>query len=148
MSEFGDIADFDMEKLIRFSDQYAERAQEMQNRFAALVGRATSRDGRVKVAYTTGDGVSELHIDPRAMRMRSAELAETIKTLIREATQDLHRQINELMAETFGEENSPMNLRKSRDALRERVDRASAAYHRALNDSLGELERIRRELEL
>ncbi len=148
MNEFGDLADLDMERLIRISEQYSARAEEMNERVAALKGEASSKDGRVKVACTMSDGVAALHLDPRALRLQSGELAETIRRLVNEANADLQRKLNELMTEAFGEEASPARLTASRDAMKVQVQEAAAAYQRALGDAMGELDRMRKQLGL
>lgn len=148
MNEFGDLADLDMEKLIRISEQYTNRAEEMNERAAALTGEASSKDGRIKVSCSVSGGVTSLDLDPRALRMQAGELAETIRTLVNEANADLQRKLNELMTEAFGEEASPARLTASRDAMREQVEEAAAAYQRALGDAMGELDRMRKQLGL
>lgn len=147
MSEFGDPANLDIEKLLRLAEEYTKRSEEMQEKAAALKGEAATQDGRVRVTCTVADGVSDLHIDPRAMRFPAKNLAETIKQLIHEATADLQEKMRALMTETYGEENNPMNIADQRDAMREAIDRAAENYDRVLTDALGQLEHIRRQME-
>jgi DNA-binding protein YbaB len=148
MSEFGDLTNLDIEKLVRVSEEHSARVKEMQERAAELKGRAESGDRRIKVTCTTTGGVSDIEIDPRAMRMPAADFAETLKTLIREANADLHRQLSELMAETYGEAANPMALAQNQEAVQERIQQAAAAYDRTLDDAMSELERITKQLGL
>jgi DNA-binding protein YbaB len=148
MSEFGDLANLDLEKLIRVSEEQSARVQEMQERAAELTGVAGSKDGRIKVTCTVNGGVTDIQIDPRAMRMPAADFAETLKTLIREATADLHRQLSGLMAETYGEEANPMALAQNQEAVQQKIQDAAAAYDRTLDDAMSELQRIAKQLGL
>jgi DNA-binding protein YbaB len=148
MSEFGDLANLDLEKLIRVSEEQSARVQEMQERAAELIGVARSKDGRIKVTCTVNGGVTDIQIDPRAMRMPAADFAETLKTLIRDATADLHRQLSELMAETYGEGANPMALAQNQEAVQKKIQDAAAAYDRTLDDAMSELQRITKQLGL
>jgi DNA-binding protein YbaB len=148
MSEFGDLANLDLEKLIRVSEEQSARVQEMQERAAELTGVASSKDGRITVTCTVNGGVTDIQIDPRAMRMPAADFAETLKTLIREATADLHRQLSGLMAETYGEDANPMALAQNQEAVQQKIQDAAAAYDRTLDDAMSELQRIAKRLGL
>jgi DNA-binding protein YbaB len=148
MSEFGDLANLDIEKLVRVSEEHSARVKEMQERAVELKGCAESKDRRIKVTCTTTGGVSDIEIDPRAMRMPAKEFAETLKTLIREANADLHRQLSDLMAETYGEAANPMALAQNQEAVQERIQEAAAAYDRTLDDAMSELQRIAKQLGL
>lgn len=148
MSEFGDLTNLDIEKLIRISEEQSARVKEMQERAAELEGHAESADRRIKVTCTTAGGVSDIQIDPRAMRMPAADFAEALKNLIKEATDDLHRQLSELMAETYGEAANPMALVQNQEAVQERIQQAAVAYDRTLDDAMSELERIAKQLGL
>lgn len=148
MSEFGDLANLDLEKLIRVSEEQSARVQEMQERAAELTGVAVSKEGRIKVTCTVNGGITDIQIDPRAMRMPAADFAETLKTLIRDANADLHRQLSELMAETYGEGANPMALAQNQEAVQKKIQDAAAAYDRTLDDAMSELQRITKQLGL
>jgi DNA-binding protein YbaB len=148
MSEFGDLANLDIEKLVRISEEHSARVKEMQERAVELKGYAESKDRRITVTCTTNGGVSDIDIDPRAMRMPAAEFAETLKALIREANADLQKQLSELMAETYGEAANPMALVQNQEAVQDRIQQAAAAYDRTLDDAMSELERIAKQLGL
>ncbi|MCO5985089.1 YbaB/EbfC family nucleoid-associated protein [Actinoallomurus spadix] len=148
MEGFNPPGDLDIDKLIRLSQEYEARSQELQERMASLEGYAESERGMVKVTCTVNGGVSDLEITPRAMRLPAAELAEVIKELIREAGEDLQARTNELMAELFGEENSPDALQRRVEAAGHAMDNAAAAFERAVDDTAGELERIQKRLGL
>jgi DNA-binding protein YbaB len=148
VSEFGDLGNLDIDKLIRISKEQSTKVAEMQERAAEIKGHAESKDRRIKVACTVADGVSDIEIDPRAMRMPAEKFAETLKDLIREATADLHRQLSDLMAETYGEAANPMAFMRNKEAMQEKIQEAADAYDRTLDDAMAELERIAKQLGL
>jgi DNA-binding protein YbaB len=61
-----------------------------------VVGQAASTDDKVRVRVSASGQLVGLHIDPRAMRLGSQELAETITELSRRATEDAARRVMEL----------------------------------------------------
>lgn len=148
MTGFGDFANIDIDKLLRESQQRFARAAELQERMANLVGRAESEDGRVTATYTTGGGLTALELDPRAMRMASGELAETIKSVIHAAARNLQEQSQEVMVEVFGEDENPMQFLTDRDALESKAQEMQSTYDRTMNDVMGGLEAVKKRLGL
>jgi DNA-binding protein YbaB len=71
-----------------FSDVMAEMGD--------VVGQAASTDDKVRVRVSASGQLVGLHIDPRAMRLGSQELAETITELSQRATEDAARRVMEL----------------------------------------------------
>ncbi|GAA3471596.1 YbaB/EbfC family nucleoid-associated protein [Nonomuraea roseola] len=147
MQEFGDFANLDIDKLLKTADEQFARVEEMQATMAALVGRAQDEDGLVSAAYSSG-GLSELELHPKAMRLSSGELAEKVKAVVQDAAADLQRQVNETMGDVFGEEDNPMKFVNDPEAALEQVKNAEAAYNRTFEDVMGELDKIRRRLDL
>ncbi|MEV7968404.1 YbaB/EbfC family nucleoid-associated protein [Sphaerisporangium sp. NPDC088356] len=145
MTEFGDFASIDVDKLLGSAQKQLAQVEELQRRTAELVGRALDKDGLVTVGYTA-QGLHELELNPRAMRLASADLADMIKSVAREAAADLERQTHELMEEMFGADN-PMNLLKDPDAALAQVKEAEAAYDRTFEEVMSDLEQIRRRLQ-
>lgn len=147
MQEFGDFANIDIEKLIKTADGQFARVEELEKTVASLVGRAEDEDGLVTVEFAR-EGLRELDLHPKAMRLGSAELSEKIKEVIREASDDLQRQISEAMVKVFGEEDNPMRFVNDPEGALSQVRSAEAAYNRTFEDVMGELDRIRRRLDL
>lgn len=148
MSEFGDLGNLDIQRLIRISEEHSAKVQEMQERSAELKGVAETKDRRIRVTCTVTDGVTDIHIDPRAMRMPAEKLGETLIELIREATADMRNQLSDLMAETYGEDANPMALLKDQEAVQERIKDAATVFDRTLDDAMTELDRIAKQLGL
>ncbi|MFI6596334.1 YbaB/EbfC family nucleoid-associated protein [Nonomuraea sp. NPDC050536] len=147
MQEFGDFANIDIDKLLKTADSQFARVEELQKAMADLVGRAEDEDGLVSAGFTAA-GLTDLELHPKAMRLSSGELSEKIKQVVRDASDDLQRQINSAMNDVFGEEDNPMRFVDNPDAALEQVRSAEAAYNRTFEDVMGELDRIRRRLDL
>ncbi|NRQ39081.1 YbaB/EbfC family nucleoid-associated protein [Nonomuraea sp. NN258] len=147
MQEFGDFANIDIDKLLKGADEQFARIEEFQRNVGSIVGRAQDEGGFVTVEYGA-EGLRELELHPKAMRLSSGELADLIKTALREATADLQAQLNRAMGDVFGEEDNPMRFADDPEAALSKVKEAESAYNRTFEDVMGELDRIRRRLEL
>lgn len=148
MSEFGDLGNLDIHRLIRISEEHSAKVQEMQERSAELKGVAETKDRRIRVTCTVTGGVTDIHIDPRAMRMPAEKFAETLKELIQEASADVRRQLSSLMDETYGKDANPMALMQDQEAVQERLQAAATVFDRTLDDAMADLERIAKQLGL
>ncbi|MEV0617186.1 YbaB/EbfC family nucleoid-associated protein [Nonomuraea sp. NPDC050404] len=147
MQEFGDFANIDVDKLIKGMDQQVEQMEEFQRVLGSIVGTAQDEDGFVTIEYGN-EGVRELELHPKAMRLSSGELAELIKAILAEATEDFQKRMYEAAGTVFGDEDNPMQLMKDPDAAIAKVKQAEAVYDRAFEDVMGELDQIRRRMDL
>ncbi|MET8985083.1 YbaB/EbfC family DNA-binding protein [Nonomuraea wenchangensis] len=143
MQEFGDFAKIDVDKLMRGIDDQLGRLEKFQESVGECVGHAEDENGFVKVEYGQ-DGVQLLELHPKAMRLSSGELAELIKTTLAEATADYQRAFAAMMTDVLGQD---VDLAKS-PAMLDDVKQAEEIYDRAFTDVMGELDRIRRRLDL
>lgn len=87
-----DAAEAEMREAERSLRGFAE----IKPALAELVGHAETEDGRVRAEWTS-EGLTEFELDPRAMRMPSSELAETVKQVVKDAMEDLRRQTLETL---------------------------------------------------
>ncbi|MGW3342915.1 YbaB/EbfC family nucleoid-associated protein [Nonomuraea rubra] len=147
MTDFGDFANIDVERLLRGVDEQLAKSDELQRRMPLLVGRGEDADGMVAVEYAQ-EGIRTLDIHPKAMRLAAVELSEKIKEAVGAATADLQRATEELMAELFGTAATPSRLMNDPQALLKPIKQAEANYDRAFENVMGELDRIRRDLDL
>ena len=76
------------ERTMRNAEQRLGDFQSLRPVLAGLTGRAEAADGQVVVEWTA-QGLSELELNPRAMRLPSSDLAEAIKAALRDAIADL-----------------------------------------------------------
>lgn len=113
MFGFDQVPDFsvrDPEAIARAQKEQLDRLQELQEKIGQLAGRAESEDGRISVAFSESKGVHELRLDPRALRLPSDELAETIAGLVNDAREDAKKQTAAAAQETFGDSMNPQGL--------------------------------------
>src|SRR5687767_8526440 len=110
-SDFGGI---DVEKLIKSTEAQMARVGEMQEKLSALVGRASDEDGLVTVE-SASEGLRELQLHPKAMRLSSGALAGLIRATVGAGAADLELGLNEVMGDLFGEDN-PMRYADDPDA--------------------------------
>lgn len=147
MQGFGDFANIDIDKLLSGMDDQFARLEEFQRVVGDCVGRAEDEDGFVVVEYGQ-TGVRELTLHPKAMRLSSGELADLIKQVLAEATDDFQRRLTEMAGEVFGEKDNPLKAVENPDAMIDEIKRVEKVYDQAFNDVMGELDRIRRRYQL
>ncbi|TMR96076.1 YbaB/EbfC family nucleoid-associated protein [Nonomuraea basaltis] len=147
MQEFGDFAKIDLEKLMSGMDKQFALMEEFQENLGTCVGRAQDEDGYVTVECGQ-EGVQELELHPKAMRLSSGELAELIKTVLHDAMADFQAKMFEAAGDVFGEEDNPLAIMKDPQPAIDKMKRADAMHDRAHQDVMGQLDQIRRRMEL
>ena len=140
MEELKSILGFDPERLAEDADAFFGRLQEMHEAGAAITARAESADRRIAVEYSSGDGVSALHFDPRAMRASAEELAGTILSLIRQAQREAEAEGRDRLAELLGQDNA---LISDRDAIGRELRNATSAVQENLRAASETLDKLR-----
>lgn len=131
-----------LESMAAESTEYFRKAQEVQRRVTEIVGTAATEDGQIKVAWR-GDGPSDLEIHPRAMRMPSGELAQTIMRLIHAARADVQRRRDEIMAEVYGEEN-PADLAVDPEVMQRSLEAMRLSFTGAVDESMDLIKQLQR----
>ncbi|TDD25140.1 YbaB/EbfC family DNA-binding protein [Nonomuraea diastatica] len=147
MQEFGDFAKIDIDKLLKGADEQLALLEKFQEEVGSYVGHAQDEDGFVTVEYDH-QGMRTLEIHPKAMRLSSGELADLIKTVLAEATADFQRRLNAASNEMFGEDDNPMKHLSDPEAALGKIRQAGALHDKAFEDVMGELDRIRRRMDL
>ncbi|MGP3932352.1 YbaB/EbfC family nucleoid-associated protein [Nonomuraea sp. KM88] len=147
MTDFGDFGNIDIDKLLNSLEDQVSKSEQVQKSMGRLVGRGEDDDGLVVAEYAH-DGLRTLDIRPKAMRLSSGELSERIKAVLQDAIEDLQRQIDEFMTELYGDQVNPMRMIENPVAMLKETRRAEASFDRAFENVMGELARIRRELDL
>ncbi|MGW0801883.1 YbaB/EbfC family DNA-binding protein [Nonomuraea sp. NPDC002799] len=146
MQEFGDFAKIDLEKLVKGADRQLALLEEFQANIGSVVGRAEDENGFVIVEYGQ-EGVRELQVHPKAMRLSSGELADLIKIVLQEATADFQRRLSEEAGGLFGADN-PMKTLSDPEAATAKLKGAESLYDQAFVDVMGKLDGIRRRMDL
>ncbi|WP_345355660.1 YbaB/EbfC family nucleoid-associated protein [Actinoallomurus liliacearum] len=124
--------------------EYFQKARLLQERMAGITGTAVTDDGYIKVTWRDG-GIDGLEINPRAMRMGSADLAETILRLSHEARADSRRQSDAVMSDLFGTQN-PAGIVADKEGLQESIDMMRDVFTGAIGDSKDLIDRLQRRL--
>ena len=101
MTSFGEVSrQIDgAEKSMREAEARLSRMETIKQDLGGLVGHAEGAEGQIVVEWS-GGGVSLLELNPRVMRMPSADLAEEIKKTIAAATVDLREKTRALLTES------------------------------------------------
>lgn len=147
MTEFGGFANINPDKMLREAQQRVAKMSGMQERIAQIVGEAESSDGYVKATYTATGGLKDLELNPRAMRMASTDLASTIKEVIRAAMEDFQQRMRLEMSSAFeGQDDNPLELAQNPEKIKAKVEEATSMLDGALNDVLGQMERIKKQM--
>jgi hypothetical protein len=136
MKDFEQALGIDPERLAADADRFFTRLTGLPD--AAVTVRAESGDGWVSVEYDCTEGVRDLRLNPRAMRMDSDRLAETILALIRQAKEQAEADARERAEERLGAGDTLFGdrqfigdrLRQATGPLQENLERANATIDR------------------
>jgi len=101
VADFG-VAGEGLERILRDAESGMPKAGEMQERIAKLVGKGDAADGRISAEFTSSGGLSALVLDPRVLRLPTAELSQEIRTAVNAASKDFHDQLTQASGELFG----------------------------------------------
>lgn len=130
-----------LESRLREVRRASDGMRAAKERIARLKGTGTAADNKVRATWTAGEGLDELHLDPKAMRLPSGELSAAIKRAITAAMSDLSRQTAQAMREETGisQRDHAGRVQEMREAFHEqmdeigdRIDSARRAMERAM----------------
>jgi DNA-binding protein YbaB len=121
---------------------------EVRDQVSDLTGQGQTPDGRVKVLSTSSDPLAEIHIDPRAMRMGSEDLAAAIKTAFDLSRADLEHQVQKITAQAYGDGDNPMEMLKNKDQLKETMGEVQGIFGQAGRDAQSLIDDLHRKLGL
>jgi DNA-binding protein YbaB len=98
MKPFGDLAgDGPVKDLVSLITQRNAQLQETQQRMTRLRGTGRSADERVRVEVDRFGALTDLRIDPRAMRLGSEALTQAILDAAEQGVRDARAQADEMM---------------------------------------------------
>jgi DNA-binding protein YbaB len=141
MTEFTGFSSSELEKALRDAEQRTGRIRELDERISELVGEGEAADGDVWVSWTANGGIGEVQIDPEAMALSPEELADAVRTAVREALADLREQVRDVTAEVMGED-----FRADPEEARRQLEQARQEFDSRMGQVMGELDRARRTL--
>ncbi|MEV4513112.1 YbaB/EbfC family nucleoid-associated protein [Dactylosporangium sp. NPDC049525] len=94
----------DPDRLVEDALRQMRQVEDFQRRSAAMIGRGEALDGLVTAEARGDAGLSQITIDPRAMRTPSQELGEATLRAAQGALEDLRRQTMEAMRDVLGDD--------------------------------------------
>lgn len=123
----------DLDGRLRELRKASDGMRAAKERLSTLAGTGTAADGKVRVTWAAATGLDELHLDPRAMRMPSQDLAAAIKSAVTEAMADLRRQTAEVLRAETGVSagGSVAKIHQMREAFDEQMDEITARIDEA-----------------
>src|SRR5690348_12987568 len=110
-----------------------------------MVGTGQSDDGLLTVRCKALEGVVEIAIDPRAMRLDSRTLGERLVEVVNAAKRDLDQQTRRAAAEAVGASVDPDAL-PDPAAIHERIQAASAALKDVSGDATALVKNLQQRL--
>src|SRR5262245_61638284 len=119
-----------------------QATQELVTKLGELVGRGSAADGLVEVTVDNVGALSQVTIDPQAMRSGSAELAAHVLAAARAASLDLQQRTQALLKETYGEQAVTLDPATAGDQLVNELKGMQAGLSRSLDDIKAEVARI------
>lgn len=135
----------DLDRLAAGTTARLAASQELGRRAAELAGEARSDDGLIRVVCRPGAPLHELSLDPRAMRMVSADLAEAIQAVAAAARADLDRRTAELTRELFPDGTGALGVTDAESA-RARMAELSELATGTVTDAQALFDRLTRSL--
>lgn len=122
--------------------QMADDPQAAANEFALpeIEGHASVFDDKIRVTMDS-EGFRDLTIDPRAMRLSNAELAEQLLDLFNKALQDHNEKMMQALTEQHPSGDNE-NLQSELRQIQTQSVQAMKKYTDSLFDALGQVRRI------
>lgn len=146
--QFGEFANINPEQVLAQARERTSKITGLQESLTKICGTAESSDGYIKASYSA-TGLRDLEINPRAMRMASSDLAETIKSVISAAAKDFQENMHAEVSQVFsGSNDNPLELLNDPDALERKVQEMQGILDGALNDTMATLDTVRKQLNL
>lgn len=135
----------DIERVIRETQEQIGRVEEAQTALAETSVSGHALDGRVEAVYRGDKGLVALNLDPRVMRMSSADLADGIVEAVQEAAAALQKELYQQMDEILGA-NSPVKYLTGQADARDAIVEMSSRFNRDVESAMAEVEQVRRSM--
>lgn len=139
MPDYGYQPGQNFESALRSAEDQMSKARELKERMAEVVGRGDAADGRISAEFRQEGGLTALDLDPRVMRLSSAELSLEIRAAVNAAAHDYQTKATQVGSELFGgTEGSAERLTDARVALAE-MEKLGDGFARQMKEVLQEL---------
>ncbi|MGW5358908.1 YbaB/EbfC family nucleoid-associated protein [Actinopolymorpha pittospori] len=133
----------EFESMLRSATAHIEAMQGAAAKMAELRGLGEAADGKVRVEVQAGGVVQSLEIDPRAMRMASADLSAAVLEAIQLATEDAGAKLAEILETAMPGAGAglagltdPSQAAEGADALQSNIDGIIESLQRSLREGL------------
>src|SRR5438128_1956209 len=87
------------ESMLRDSESRLTAFSGLRDELRTLVGHAEFDEGKIVAEWSAADGLTALDLDPRVMRMASADLSAAIRATIRDAITDLSNRSRQVISD-------------------------------------------------
>lgn len=139
MTGYGYAPNQGFERFLREAEDQMSKAQAMKERLAEVVGRGESADGKISAEFKTDGGLTALDLNPRVLRLSSAELSQEIRAAVNAAAQDFQDKTGEVSREFFGgAETDPQKFFDPKAAMAE-MEKLGNSFAGQMKDLLREV---------
>ncbi len=90
------------ERFLRDAENQMSKAEELKQRMAEVIGKGEAADGRITAEFQSVGGLTALDLDPRVLRLSSAELSLEIRAAVNAAAADFQQKLGQVSGELFG----------------------------------------------
>lgn len=133
----------DPDRLVEDALRQMRQVEDFQRRSAAMIGRGTALDGLVTAEARGDAGLSQIRIDPRAMRTPAQDLGEATLLAAQGALEDLRKQTMEAMRDIVGDD--VMAAVDGTGDPGKLVAEAEQRFQASADEALETLDRLRRQ---
>jgi DNA-binding protein YbaB len=141
-----DYRDLDLERLSEINEERLDRIRGLEPVLRDLTGSAESANGLVRSTVDSSNTLSELFIDPRAMRLGSEALAEQIVEATAGASRQLQEQVESLMRDAMGQD-APLSVSEVQRAAESQFAEIESGLRRTLDQIMGDVDKLRRNMQ-
>lgn len=126
-------------------EQSARRVQDARGELDAIVGSGESAEGNVRITTDVSGRVLSIHLDPRAMKLGSRDLADELLVAVRRAQDDSDAQRERIMSGALG--TSEWSVDSFAERSHRQFDKIVDNHRRVLDESEARLSEIIQRIE-
>jgi DNA-binding protein YbaB len=131
----------DLTRIIDETEKGQRRFRDAQSEISTIKGAGESADGKVRVRVDAGARLIDVRLDPRVMKLSSADLAEEFTRAVQRAQDDATLQRERVFLDTVG---TPL---PSAEHVLEQFDETMQTFSRAMNGHEAHLHQLLREMD-
>ncbi|MEU7740477.1 YbaB/EbfC family nucleoid-associated protein [Nonomuraea sp. NPDC049158] len=131
----------ELHRISEQAEQAHSRLKKAGGGFKDVYGAGESADGKVRARTDSSGRVTEVRLDPRAMKLSSQDLGEEVTLAVMRAQDDCERRQEELLYDAVG------RTAPSPDAVMTQFEEVMHTFNRAMNNRETRLDQIIREMD-